>query len=156
VYLDNKGVLNVNVSAGDFDTDGGSSLPLASVPQEMPWTFDFSPDNAGGGYGSIDVEIQRIVAERGSLGCAGLNFESVDGLADAGEFDAYIECWYESSICWNEDQNDATNMLSDLFQLFWSESWSFDSLNSEGSEIRLLSSSDEDGTQEEFIVPACE
>jgi hypothetical protein len=56
-------VLSVGMTAGDWDTSGGQSLPVASVPVDGPWSIDFSPDNASGAWGHVSMELQRVGAD---------------------------------------------------------------------------------------------
>jgi hypothetical protein len=60
---DGRARLGVSMDAGDVDTSGSQSLPLESVPIGSPWTIDYHPDNAGGGWGDVTMELQRVAPE---------------------------------------------------------------------------------------------
>lgn len=66
--VDGVATLDVDAYAGDADSTAGSQLPIASVPTDGEWHLSFSPDNAGGSYGSIETYIQRK-AEQDTASC---------------------------------------------------------------------------------------
>lgn len=155
LFLSREGIVDLSVSAGDADSTGSTSLPLESIPERAPWTFSFSPDNAGGAFGFIRMQVQREAALTGQLGCQDLRFSSVDDIEFEGEFDTYVECWLDDTLCWEGDKDEAAGMLADLFEVVWDGTRTLDDLNSESGSI-VLFSTDDNGDEEVLTVAACE